>query len=236
MNKPILTTALAAMALACAVSAHANSSDLGMSLNGLCVAGSCPATAADSAPSEQLSFAHSLQLADGDVYQAALEIDRTLSPIEGHRSISLAYLGRVVDGALVNEVSQADTFDIAIFRAWQTPTGQFTSEMTGKFSAGLGLSSSVGIQLSDYASHAVVADYGVFDAPGGFSKTLSYHVPVSAGLALTQTDNGVRFGAGSAVGSSILIGAPVPELGTIPLMGMGLGAMFLARRKRKFVI
>lgn len=213
--------------------AHATSSDLGIALDGSCVAGTCnnPTVATD--PTETLSYSQEIKLADGDVYGVAVQLSRTLSPLTGQRYIKVEYLGNDLTGTLTQMASGPDTLTLDMIRAWPTASGNFTTDMGGSLSAGLADGSSLSVKIGDPTTHQTVADYGSFSTSGPFSETLKYQLAVNNGTGISDARATFAFANGSQVGSYFVMGAPIPEPGTWALMILGIPAVAWASRRKR---
>ena len=221
--------------------AQANTVPYGLSLNGTCDLGSCPATTAQGAGGTSNTGPYDVQLANGDIIQ----IDGTIG--SSNLATGLTALGSFTATYLLNAnnslvPSQADTVTVVENYLFNTsPTSLYGAnytgheQTTGSFSAGIASGSSL---ANTYTSNGTtVGTYGPYASPTAFSGPSTLFNVVNIGT-WTVTDTIVlTFAAGSAIDSQIVfdssLGATaVPLPPTVWLMLAGLGGLVLASRRR----
>ena len=238
MERNVSIAALGAViTLSASFAANAANNELGIALNGVCRAGSCPASGPISSSSEFLPLAGTLTLSDGDVYKTVVDLAESSMPLSGERYIQLTYLGQKVGGALQQVASQADVIGVDLFRAWPaTAPVKIGNTINGTFADGIAASSSLTASITDLETGVIVADYGKFDATSRlFNKAVSFQLASYGAIALSKGSYSLAFGAGSLVGASITIGNPaaVPESGTAAMLLLGLASLACKVRRRK---
>lgn len=227
MKRALALTALSAVgSLTISMPARA-ATELGIALNGACVAGACPAAGPVSNDTVSLSYSGTLTLADGDVYRAVVALTESGAPLLGDRYIQMTYQGHQGDsGVQPLPTTQNDVINVDIFRAWAATSKIGISEvLTGTFADGIAATSSLSASMTDLETGNIVADFGRFDASSAvFAQALKFQLVSDGATALSKGSYELVFGAGSKVRASLTVGRPptVPEPGTMALYLLGL--------------
>jgi hypothetical protein len=239
MRSLCLTTAFA---IAAGMVSVAQASPWGLSVNGACDVGSCPATTAQAGGGgSSISGSEMAELPNGDLFD--LEGSRVGSStlatgLVTYGSFTATYFRNATNATAG---SQADTLTILENYLFATsPTSLYGAnytryeQTTGSFSAGVASGSSL---LNNYTSNGTtVGTYGPYVSPTSINGPLTLFNVVNIGTWTITDSIAVSFAAGSAVGSQIVFDAsfgatPVPLPPTVWLMLAGLGGLVLSPRK-----
>jgi hypothetical protein len=201
-------------------------SSIGVTANGTCVAGNCPAVTIPFSTSDSVSVNSTLTLADGDRYL----IYGSFSGSNGSGTFSTNHDFEVIyEGNARGGASAADTITVDALYSFQgSGTDTFYRDVIGEFASTIAASSS-----ASSCVNATLGCIGPVTPPGSFGPTTSFPLTGSGGAFTFDPSFVNNFGAGSAVGSYIVWGqttelpAPsVPEPASLPLLGFA--SIFLA--------
>jgi hypothetical protein len=224
--------------LLAAIGLRAEASALGVTINGTCAFGSCPATVLGVGNSETDSFDNTITLANGDMFQVFGTFGG-MNPAAGDFSTShdfqVVYEGNVTGGSSGN-----DTVDVTLlylFASGGSSSATFDRDVIGAFGPGVASSSS--------ASSCVDLTFGctgTLTPPGSFNSSSSFGLDSSGGNFTFTADFVSNFGAGSAVGSYVVWGqtaalpVPTPEPASVGSVGLGLLVAICVRRLSKSLL
>ncbi len=180
---------------------------LGAAVDGVCYEGNCTPTPLPIAGSELLELSFTYTLPNGDIYfisgpfsGSSDAIGTTLHENDVYQA---TYEGNVAGATLP---SAADTLTIDLYESYATPTtsANYTSDQIGSFSANVAPNSSAAVCWNVTNCYSPVSPPGSFDMTGIFPNT-----SVDGAMNFDETYT-LFFGAGSPVGSFIVIGETSP--------------------------
>lgn len=188
---------------------------MGIAVNGDCHVGECPPTAHSANSTVNTPVDFTITLANGDRFHVA-GFDRQVNhgcAVEAVMDVSVQYVGNPTGGA-----SDTDNLDLDLYRSFtctakDPPTYRF--DPSGRFSPNIAPSSSV--EFTGRVSPELHA--GPFAAPKAWGIEGFGKVPVSGGAVQWQHTYSLVFGAGSHIGSYILLNqARVPPRVPLPML------------------
>jgi uncharacterized protein (TIGR03437 family) len=177
--------------------------NLGIEINGNCVAGTCPAEALGFGATAALPFSNSITLSNGDSYSFTGVLNSSNAASGSSSSLTYAFVITFL-GNSNGGVSQTDALNFDAFSAFQSnsPFGNFSQALTGAFSPGIASTSRAQVCAGDVCL-GPVSPPGSFNLVGG-----SYLVTaVEEAFSLDNTFS-TTFGAGSPVGAYVLYSYP----------------------------
>jgi hypothetical protein len=210
-----------------------NADTIGVSVSGICEAGSCPATPVPFNSESTLHFDFNFALPDGDMYLINGLFTVQNNSNGGGSNIydfQVTYEGNASGG-----LSAADTITLERDAAFKASIGSqdFITTLTGAFSPGIAGSSSASTCFGGN-----LACLGPVTPPGSFDQTSSpFSITNMSGAFVDDKTFTSNFGAGSPVGSYIVWGQttaippPVPEPTYLGLLALGLGAIVALRAR-----
>jgi len=179
-------------------------SDTGVTVNGTCIAGTCPATAIPIGVQDTVSFDYNLTLADGDNYliYGSFTEDNTSGAQSNTYAFQVVYEGNANGGT-----SLADTITVQRDAAFQSSaiSEDFNTSLVGAFGGGISSTSS-----ASSCFDATLGCLGPVSPPGSFSQSTTFPLTSSGGAFLDNKTFVNSFGAGSPVGSYIVWGQTTP--------------------------
>jgi hypothetical protein len=210
-----------------AVTVAAYADTIGVSVNGTCEAGSCPASPLSFNSMDNLLVNFTFTLPDGDTYL----IDGSFSGTNNAdgSGITVSHLFQVTyEGNATGGPSAADTISVELFDAFQAAVGSVVldRDLIGAFSPTIAASSS-----ASSCVNGTLGCLGPVSPPGSFDLTTSFSLSSAGGAFTDDPTFTSNFGAGSPVGSYIVWGqdtplpSPVPEPATFGLLALGLIAV-----------
>jgi PEP-CTERM motif len=223
-----------AFAFLFAFAVAANASTVGVSVNGTCEAGSCPASPLSFSSIDNLPVDFTFTLPDGDMYL----IDGSFSGTNNAdgSGFTVNHLFQVTyEGNTAGGPSAADTISVQQFDAFQAAVSSVVvdRELIGAFSPAIAASSS-----ASSCVNGTLGCLGPASPPGSFVLTTSFRLSSTGGAIVVDPTFTSNFGAGSPAGSYIVWGqdtalpSPVPEPATFGLLGLGLGGIIAVRTRR----
>jgi len=236
------------LTIACATAAGmvqvAQATPYGLSVNGTCDVGSCPADSAQAAGGGSSGLSNiNVDIPNGDIVQltgSRVGTETQTTGIVTYGSFAATFEGNSTGSPTA--VSQADTLTVLENYLFNTlPTSVFGTsftayeQTTGSFSAGVASGSTL---ANSYTSNGTtVGTYGPFVAPSAFAGPLTLFNVTNIGTWTITDSVLVSFAAGSAIGSQIVFNAsiganPVPLPASVWLMLAGLGGLALSSRRR----
>jgi hypothetical protein len=223
-------------ALAFALAGILSADTIGVSVDGTCEAGSCPAMPLAFNSSDNLPVDFSFTLPDGDSYLIYGSFSGTNngdgSGFSAGHDFEVMYLGNGTGGP-----SAADTLNIEQFDAYQTSVSSvvFDRDLIGQFSSDIAPSSS-----ASSCVNGTLSCLGPATPPGSFDLPTTVPLTSSDDEFLWDPTFTSNFGAGSPVGSYIIWGtsappapSPVPEPAYTSLLALGLGGGIAVRYMRR---
>jgi len=207
---------------------------IGVSVDGTCVAGSCPATPLEFNATETVPFDSDITLADGDMYSIFGSFGGTNNS-DGSGFSTNHTFEVVYDGNATGGLSEADTITVEGFYEFQetsVPGVTFDRSVLGAFGPAIASSSS-----ASSCVNAALGCVGPVTPPGSFDPATSFSLSSSDGVFTFDPAFTNNFGAGSAVGSYIIWGqtaalpppANAPEPSSLALLALSLGGVIAAR-------
>ncbi len=210
-----------------------SASSIGVTVNGTCEVGSCPAVALAFNTTETLPVDFTVTLLNGDTYlidgSFVTSNNSDGSTLSNTKLFQVTYEGNGAGG-----VSAADSINVEEDTSFQTTLGTltFNHALFGAFGPTIASSSS-----ASSCVNGAVGCLGPVTPPGTFNMTNTFSLSSSAGAVVYDPTWTSTFGAGSPVGSYVVWGqtaalpAPAPEPATFGLLALGLGiGIFIARR------
>ncbi len=186
-----------------ALAPTAFAANLGIEINGNCVAGSCTPQALTIGATAALPFSANVTLANGDSYSFT-GILNTSNPASGS-SFSLTYTFVITFlGNSAGGVSQTDALNLDAFSAFQSssPSGNFSQVLTGAFSPGIASASRAQVCAGDVC-------LGPVHPPGSFNLVGGSYMLTAVEEAFSFDNTfSTTFGAGSPAGSYVLYSYP----------------------------
>ena len=213
----------------------------GLSINGVCDVGSCPATTAQAAGASSDTGSEQAILANGDIFaiDGRIGAQNQATGLAAFGSFTVTYDGNTSN---VEAASQADSLTVLEnYLIATSPTSvygtQYTAyeQTTGSFTSGVASGSSL---ANTYTSNGtVVGTYGPYVSPTSIDGPLMLFNVVNGGTWTITDSVAASFAAGSAAGSEIVFdssfgASPVPLPPTLWLMLAGLGGLVLTARQR----
>jgi hypothetical protein len=202
-------------------------SNSGVTVNGSCIAGTCPAAGIPIGTIDTVSFDYNLTLADGDKY---LIYGSFTGNNSGGSQVNTYAFQVVYQGSASGGASLADTITVQRDAAFQSSatSEDFTTSLVGAFGGGIASTSS-----ASSCFDATFGCLGPVSPPGSFSQSNTFLLTSSGGAFLDNKTFVNGFGAGSPVGSYIVWGqtgpltppASVPEPSTLGFFGVGVGLL-----------
>jgi hypothetical protein len=189
----------------------ARAQSVGFSVNGGCDVGACPPTTPlPIGGSEFQPFSFTVSTVDGDSYQFDGEIGELSenggSYLPGSRAYTITYLGNSAGGT-----SRGTTFTTHVFFDFTPlPNGDYAliADAGGAFFAGIGDGTSVTVSWSFDDGAVKSSTFGPFSPPNSFFQSETDTViPPPGGPLTADVLTTIAFGAGSPVGSVIIIGS-----------------------------
>jgi len=207
--------------------------DIGMSVNGACYAGSCPADALAFNGGDTLSFNADYTLNNGDIFNILGAFSESENA-GGTYDLALYDFQVTYEGNGRGGPSQADTITVGQYVTFSTvlSSGNFGVLQNGAFGPGLDPSSS-----ASSCVNISLGCTGPADPAGSFNLTNSFPLASVDGTFVYDQSFTNNFGAGSAVGSYIVWGqdaeiAPEPSTAVLLLAGLA-GILTLSSRRRR---
>lgn len=215
--------------------ASLSASSIGVTVNGTCLAGSCPAANIPFNTNASVSVDSTLILADGDTYliYGSFKGSNGFDTFSTNHDFEVIYEGNPRGGA-----SAADTITVNALYSFQgSGTDTFDRDVVGEFGSTIAASSSASSCVD-----ATLGCIGPVTPPGSFGRTTSFQLTGSGNTFTFDPSFVNNFGAGSAVGSYIVWGQtkelpapPVSEPASLSLFGftsIALAAALRQGRKR----
>jgi hypothetical protein len=215
-------------------SAALHASEIGVTVNGICEAGSCPPSVLPFSTTATLPLVFNLTLSDGDEYL----INGSFSAVNDApgSGFSVESLFQVTyEGNAGGGTSEADSVSVELFETIEVASSSVspTEILHGAFGPTIAGSST--------ATQCVDSDcLGPVNPPGSFDLTSSFSLTSSGGDIQWDVPHTSNFGAGSPVGSYIVWGrttpiAPVPEPSYYGPLALGVAAGFYCKSRRRRV-
>jgi hypothetical protein len=177
MIKKTMPSLLIAFSVTAAVLPRLHADTIGISVDGICDAGSCPATPLPFNTSDTLPVDISITLPDGDSYLIFGSFNGTNNSngtgfSVGH-DFEVKYEGNATGGP-----SAADTVNVEAFDAFQTTVGSviFDRDLIGSFGPGIAASSS-----ASSCVNGSISCLGPAHPPSSFSLTTSFPLSSTSG-------------------------------------------------------
>ncbi len=198
-----------------ALAPTAFAANLGIEINGNCVAGNCAPQALSIGATAALPFSNNVTLTNGDSYSFTGILNTSNAASGSSFSLTYAfvitYLGNSAGG-----VSQTDALNFDALSAFQStsPSGNFSQVLTGAFSPGIVSTSRAQVCAGDVCL-GPVSPPGSFNLVGGSYSLTAVDEAFSFDNTFSTT-----FGAGSPVGSYVLYSYPAIPAPTIFVGGV----------------
>jgi hypothetical protein len=218
-----------------ALAAALNASNIGITVNGTCEAGSCPAVPIPFNATDTLPVNFVFTLANGDSYLINGSFTATNNSNGG--GFSAGHLFQVTyEGNAGGGASSADTINVGQLDTFQTTVGSvvFSRDLIGGFGPTIAASSS-----ASSCVNATLGCLGPANPPGSFNLPTSFSLDSTGGVFLFDPTFTNNFGAGSPVGSYVVWGQTTalpppaaPEPASLALLALGLGAVTALHARR----
>jgi hypothetical protein len=207
-----------------------NANFVGVSVNGVCEGGSCPATPIPVTSTATLPFDFTDILPNGDRYLIYGSFTLNGSSESNIFAFQVDYEGNASGGP-----SAADTITVERYAAFQASASSllFNTELLGAFGPTIAASSSASTCFG-----GTLACLGPVSPPGSFNQSTTFLIPNVDGSYTDDKTFTNNFGAGSPVGSYIVWGRtaalppPVPEPAYLVLLSLGLGGIISLHARR----
>ena len=236
---------LAPAAALCAIGgiAGAQADVLGVSVNGTCEVGSCPAQPTGFGTTNSIPFSFDVTLGNGDLFNFAgvIASDDSSNGLSIHNNGGFTV--RYLSGSL--GTSHADSLSLDMSFAYligvQSGTTGGPQGVDGSFAPGVAAGSSMEFQDVVGGSDRLTLGPFVDPADNPFSATGNFSATFSGGEFSLDNVFTIDFAAGTQAGCSIAVNAPgatctavtaAPEPTTIVLLGFGLVGLAALRRRR----